>query len=147
VCGRCGADKAAFDFVCGACGHRPEGDGLLTAWLLSDAHLSPDQLERAATRLRRGESIRPSDAMLATARRALGRDGAADTGLRVSQRAGLFALALALTPLPGLTLWWWWRRDRPRSAAQALAMSVPPALVWVVAVLSHLAASLGRGAG
>ncbi|MEZ4319353.1 MAG: hypothetical protein R3F61_17700 [Myxococcota bacterium] len=135
VCIKCGADKPAFDAVCSACGHRPADEGLLVAWLLSDANLGPAERAAAARRIASGESIRPSAAMLKKARRALGRDLASDPGLTVGQRVGLLACSLLLTPLVGWTCWFWLRRDRPRAALQSLALSLPPTAlltaVWV----------------
>ena len=44
---RCGSLKPSYDDICPSCGHRPEGEGLLVAWLLSDMHLHRDELARA----------------------------------------------------------------------------------------------------
>jgi hypothetical protein len=134
VCLRCGGPKAAYDAICASCGHVPEGEGLLVAWLLSEAHLDGAGLEAAAARVRAGEVIRPSEKMLDRARRALGRHAAEDAGLDVGARATLLATSLLLTPLVGLTAAWWWRETRPRAAAQALAMSAPVSVAMLVAV-------------
>lgn len=134
ICLRCGGPKAAYDAICPACGHVPEGEGLLVAWLLSDAHLDAAGLDAAAARVRSGEGIRPSDKLLDRARRALGRHATQDPGLTGGQRAALFATSLALTPLVGLTAAWWWREARPRAAAQALAMSLPVSVALFGAV-------------
>lgn len=125
VCVRCGGDRVDYSQVCPACGHRPAGDGLLVAWLLSDANLGRAALDAAAARIRAGEPIRPTPNMLAKARRALGQDLSSDPGLSVGQRALIASCSLVLTPLVGWTCWWWWREDRPRAALQALAMSLP----------------------
>jgi hypothetical protein len=130
VCIRCGADKSAFDRICPACGQRPEGEGLLVAWLLSDAHLDQDRLERAAVRVRRGEPLRPSDKQLALARKALD-TSPPDTGMPAAHRRLLLATSLLLTPLVGLTLWAWWRERRPRSASEALWLSLPAGLLMI----------------
>lgn len=135
VCVRCGADRPAFDAVCPACGHRPEGDGLLVAWLLSDAYLDEAGLERAAARIRSGEPVRASDRMLERARIALGRHVSRDAGLSRRARLGLLALGVVATAVPGLMLAWWWREDRPRSARQAFVLSVPSAVLVPVLLL------------
>jgi hypothetical protein len=133
VCIRCGADKLSYDRICPSCGQRPEGEGLLVAWLLSDAHLNAEQLDRAASRVRRGEAIRPSDKMLALARLKLGTHQP-DLGLPPLQRRALLATSLLLTPLVGFTLWFWWRESRQRAATEALWLSLPASaltLLWV----------------
>ena len=130
VCVRCGDLKPAYDKVCSGCGNQPVDEGLLVAWLLSSENLSPRELEAAAARVLRGEEIRPNAKLLRRARRALGRDLASDPGLTVLQRVGLLACSLVLTPLVGWTIWLWWRRDRPRAALQALALSLPPSVLF-----------------
>ncbi len=137
VCLRCGSDKSSSGGVCPSCGHRPAGEGLLVAWLLSEDHLPAEKLERAAARIRRGESIRPSDDMLDRARVALGRHASADPGMPRRQRMALLATSLVLTPAVGWMLWWWWAEERPRSATQALWLSAP-ASVFFTALVSWL---------
>lgn len=125
VCVRCGAIRPGWEGPCPSCGHRPEGEGVLVAWLLSDAHLSAEGMEAAAQRIQRGEPVRASDRMLETARVALGRHASKDPGLTRTQRLGLLSLSLLVTALPAMVLWWWWREDRPRSAVQALLIGLP----------------------
>ena len=143
ICQRCGGTRSSYDQICPACGHRPRGDGLLVAWLLSSRHLDPESLEQVAARIGAGESIRPSARQLDRARRALGQDLSTDPGLTVGQRLGVLLTSLVLTPLVGWTGWLWWRESRPRAAKQALALSLPatvvltvllPAIWWVRAV-------------
>lgn len=140
ICIKCGARKPAFDAVCSSCGHRPADEGLLVAWLLSDANLGERESQAAARRVAAGESIRPSDKMLRKARRALGRDLTSDPGLTAAQRVGLLACSLLLTPLVGWTCWLWLRRDRPRAALQSLALSLPPTVlltaIWLYLMTS-----------
>lgn len=144
VCLRCGADKPSYDRICPDCGHRPDGEGLLVAWLLSDAHLPASHLDQAAARIRRGEALRPSHTMLQRARRALGVHATQDHGLDWHVRFGLLSLSLFITALPGLLMWFWWRTTRPRSAAQALWLSLPAGLIGSGALLwLGLAARLG----
>ncbi len=132
VCQRCGGRRDRYDQICPHCGHRPHGDGLLVAWLLSTEHLSPEQLDAAAERIARGDAPRPSDRQLERARVALGRHFRSDPGLTVGQRLGWLAMSALLTPLPGWVAWWWWRRTRPRAAVQVLALSLPFTLIYFV---------------
>lgn len=125
VCIQCGEDRATFDETCPACGHRPEGDARLVAWLLSDQHLTTEQLDQVQRRIRAGEAIRPSKESLETARRAMGAHYSTDEGLTMQQRLGLLAVSVFLTPLVGWVYAAWWRRERPRAAVQALALSLP----------------------
>jgi hypothetical protein len=124
--------------VCPGCGHRPDGDGLLVAWLLSTENLAEAELARTRDRIRAGETIRPTDRMLELARKATGRHFATDAGLSGRDRGLILATSLALTPLPGLVLAAWWWNERPRAARQALALALPSALltasawVWLV---------------
>jgi hypothetical protein len=135
VCVRCGGFRAVFRDICPHCGHRPEGEGVLVAWLLSEENLDPERLQAAAERVRGGEVIRPSDRMIERARKALGTHFSSDPGLTVAERAGLLALGLLVTPLPGWVLWAWWRRERPRAALQALGLSLPASALWFAGVL------------
>lgn len=134
ICLRCGAEKGTSASICPACGHRPEGDGLLVAWLLSDAHVDDAALDAIATRIRAGEPLRPSEPMLERARRALGRHAAQDPGLPASTRLALLATSIVLTPAVGLVCWASWRDRRPRSATQALWLSLPAGLLAFAAV-------------
>ncbi len=135
VCTRCGADRAAIELACPGCGHRPSRDGLLVAWLVSDANLSSDDLDAAAARIKAGQPLHPTRAQLERARRALGAHLTSDPGLPVSQRVALLVVGLAITPLPGLILWYWWRASRPRASLQALALSLPAGVFYIVLVL------------
>lgn len=130
ICVKCGEDKPAFDAVCSACGHRPEGDGLLICWLLSSDNLGVGEQRAAARRIQAGEPIRPNAAMLKKAKRALGRDLVSDPGLTVPQRLAVLTCSVVLTPLVGWTCWFWMRQDRPRAALQSLALSLPPTVMF-----------------
>ena len=127
---KCGGQRGAFRQVCPACGHRPEGEGLLVAWLLSSENLDSDSLDSVAKRILEGESIRPSGRMLERARRALGSHIASDPGLGARVMLALFAVHLVLTPLVGWVLFAWWRQTRPRAALQALALAVPVTVLF-----------------
>jgi len=138
LCVKCGGERTRFDQICPSCGHRPEGEGLLIAWLLSDANLDDEQLTRTRARLRAGEAIRPSAKMLDKARRALGQHFTTDDGLTTQQRLGLLATSIFATPMVGWVLFGWWWNHRPRAALQALALSLPATVVFTGVVLWYL---------
>jgi hypothetical protein len=128
VCLRCGHAKADAPAICPGCGHRPADDGLLVAWLLSADNLAPDDLLEAGRRIAEGERLRPSQAALRRAARALGRSARDDAGLSRAQRLGLLALSTLITPWVGLAFAWTWWDLRPRSARQALWVTLPAGL-------------------
>lgn len=131
VCVRCGAIRHDYREICTSCGFRPEGEGLLIAWLLSEHNLTAEQLDVTARRVRAGEAVRPSDRMIERARVALGAHLSSDPGLSVRERVALLGTSLLLTPLVGLVLWSWWREDRPKAALQALGLSLPASLLFL----------------
>ncbi|MEN0062031.1 MAG: hypothetical protein AAGA48_07740 [Myxococcota bacterium] len=143
ICLKCGSDRATFDQTCPSCGHRPEGEGKLVAWLISDRHLTSDQLDEVQRRIKAGEAIRPSRESLELARRALGSHFATDEGMTFRQRLALLSTSVVLTPLVGWVLALWWRRERPRAAMQALALSLPFSLLFGFGVLYLLFNSAG----
>lgn len=132
VCVRCGFDKPSFDAVCPDCGHRPEGDGLLVAWLISSQNLDEPSMLATAARIRSGEPIRPSKRMLAKARRALGRKVATDPGLSARDFLLLLVGDVAFSPLIGWICMVWWRNERPRAALQAALVTVPTSLAFTL---------------
>ncbi len=71
VCQRCGSDKPGPLVPCRSCTHVPVGEERTVAWLLSDHHLSPADLEIAARRIRKGERLAPPEALLDKARKGL----------------------------------------------------------------------------
>ncbi len=135
VCVRCGGVRASFEAICPACGHRPDGEGLLIAWLLSENNLDEAAFAKVQIRIQEGEAIRPSGKMLDKARRALGSHFATDTGLTSRERLGLLAVDLLLTPLIGWVLFAWWRNERPRAALQALRITLPVTVLFTVLVI------------
>lgn len=135
LCVKCGGERTRFDQICPACGHRPDGEGMLIAWLLSSENLTDAQLRQTQARLRKGEHIKPSAKMLEKARRALGQHFTTDEGLTNPQRMGLLATSLFLTPLVGWVLFAWWWDQKPRAALQALALSLPATVLFTGGVL------------
>ncbi len=128
VCLRCGHRKPDYAGVCPTCGHMPYQQGLLVAWLLSEEHLSTEELAQTGERIQEGVVPQPTKEMLDRARQALGVHPEDDEGLSVPQRLGLMALALLITPAVGVVLWFSWRSVRPRAALQALWASLPTGL-------------------
>lgn len=143
ICVRCGMEKDHYGHVCPACGNRPDGDGMLVAWLASTEHLPAEMLEKVASQIQQGHPFRPSAAKLKLARKALGREISTDAGLTVGQRAALVACSILFTPLVGWTCFFWWRTERPRAAWQALALSLPFTVLftglWGYAILYGVA--------
>lgn len=135
ACIKCGALRADFRETCPSCGHRPDGDGLLVAWLLSSHHLTHEQLEEAQQRIMTGEPVRPSARMIASARAALGKAFSTDPGLPRNQVLGLMAVSILLTPLVGWMLSFWWRNNRPRAAWQAFLVSAPASVLFTFGVI------------
>ena len=131
VCARCGDSRTDFREVCPACGFRSDGEGVLLAWLLSSAHFDDKQLDAASQRIKKGEPLRPTEAMFDRARRALGEDLSTDAGLTTQQRLGLLVMSLLITPLPAWVMAVWWWRSRPRAALQSLALAVPCSAAFV----------------
>lgn len=135
VCVRCGGVRPSFDAICPSCGHRPDGEGLLIAWLLSEHNLDGPGLEKVQLRIKEGEVIRPSARMLDKARRALGAHFSTDAGMTTAEHLQLLAVNLLLTPLVGWVLFVWWRAERPRASLQALRLTLPVSVLFTVLVL------------
>lgn len=136
VCVKCGDVRSGFDEICPGCGHRPIGEGRLVAWLLSTESLDDAELDRVRARILAGESIQPTARMRDKARRALGQHLTTDLGMTTPQKVALLATSLLLTPLVGWVLFAWWWNVRPRSAIQALGLSLPATVAFTVLVLS-----------
>ena len=132
ICARCGSSKADFSSICSACGHRPTGRAVALAWLLSDHNLSQHDLAGAAERIRNQEPLNPNAAALRRARLALGWHVATDPGLSQATRALLAITSVLLTPAPGFMVAWHWWEERPRSAWQALSISLPIAALLTI---------------
>ena len=125
VCSRCGSEKTAFDGVCVECGHRPEGEGMLVAWLLSEHHLPRGSLEAAGARIQKGDPPRPSNAQLSIARRHLGQSVVGDPGLSLNEALLLLAGNIAFSPLIGWVSAISWWKTRPRAAVQSAVLALP----------------------
>lgn len=135
ICVRCGGERADFAQICPSCGHTPNAEGRLVAWLLSTENLELDELRGVQVRIRSGEVIRPSARMLEKARRSLGWHFTTDVGMSTGERLGLLATSVLLTPLVGWVLFVWWWKVRPRAAIQALALSLPATVGFAILVL------------
>jgi hypothetical protein len=134
VCVKCGAERREWDAICPDCGHRPDAEGRLVAWLLSDRNLTAAELAGVRARILGGEVIKPSARMLRRARSALGQVFSTDAGLTGGQRLLLLATSLLVTPLVGWVLFAWWYGSRPRSAIQALALSLLATVAFTLIV-------------
>lgn len=142
ICHRCGGPKRGPYVPCKACGFVPTGRERQVAWLFSEHHLSPEELDEAARRLRGGERPDPPRALLETARVGMGAAAAGDEGgaLRNHELLALTLGNLLLTPLVGFATWWGLSEERPVASAQALRVTVPVAgalaLAWGVLLAS-----------
>lgn len=93
--------------------------------LASTRVLSAEELDEVQRRIRRGETLRPSEERLAVAGALLsGRGKEAPRSLKSGEEAGLVALCVLLTPIPALAAAWSWR-DTPagRSALRVAGIS------------------------
>ena len=144
VCHRCGGSKKAPLVPCKSCGFTPTGSERPLAWLFSEHHLEPDELEEAADRIRAGERPDPSRALQAQARAGMGAAPLTETRGVPLPPGSLLLLGignLLLTPLAGYAVWFGLREERPVAARQALAVTIPVsaalALAWVTLVVSQ----------
>ena len=141
ICHRCGGEKAGPLVQCSQCGVAPTGDERATAWLFSSAHLTPDELHLAGSRIRNGELPEPSAALKALAVPHI-RPRTDARPLTRREQAAIAALNVVLTPLAGLAIWWGLSEERPTAARQALRISVPVAVamgaLWTSLIASRL---------
>ena len=137
---------------CPACGHRPQGEERLTAWLLSSQHLDEDELAAAAARIAGGEPLQPTPDQIARAREALKpvpeervERPDPDAGLGFRQKLLFVGVNVVFTPLFGLAAWWSWRTRRPLAARDALQLTLPVVAFFGVAWLTMMwAQATGR---
>ena len=134
ICTRCGAEKDLPLGRCGACGSVPEGEERLVA-LVCSSRVSEEAVLRAAQeRIRRGEVLRPTSAILERARRLISGQPEEETTLAPRQLAVLVAANLLVTPLVGYATWYRYRNDRGPAARQALLVTVPCSVLLAVAL-------------
>lgn len=133
VCHCCGMEKSRPMVPCKHCGVSPIEEDREVAWLLSDAYLTPEELNLVATRLQRGEVIKPSRRLRRHARRKLGfsqrKERLSDTELFLLSVGNLF-----FTPLLGVAIWLGYRYDMPKIAIQAIMSSIFAAVLTSVVV-------------
>ena len=133
ICWQCGAEK---DLPLGRCpaGHVPTGDDRVISVVVSTRLMDVAALDSAADRIRGGEILRPSEALLGRARGLLSGRAEEAVSLTVGQVALLVAGNVVLTPMLGWGLWFRWRARPGRGGQQALAatapISVALAMVW-----------------
>ncbi len=132
LCHACGGDKDLALAKCAACGVLPVGDARALALICSSRMLEPDALEGVRARLRRGERLQPSPALLARAHALLRGDAPDERTLSPREVLGLAVASLLVTPLLAWLAWFRWRTLPGRAARQA----------WQVA-LTTSAASVG----
>ncbi len=145
VCVRCGEIKPRAMGPCPACTYLPDGDDRPLSYLLSSHHLSDEELERAAERIRAGESVSPPPSLVEIARveltatQAEGDDNPRDRGLNREEKFLLVLGDILFTPLIGVAAWWGLRVERPVASRQALLITAPVAAlltaVWITAVV------------
>jgi hypothetical protein len=128
ICHRCGGKKAGAFLPCPGCQYTPKATDRTVAWLFSSEHLSVEELEEAAQRLRRGEQPDPSEGLLASAQakiKTIAQRQATDIRISPGPLVGIGLMSLVLTPLAGFALWWGYRTERPTAAGQVLRITWP----------------------
>lgn len=138
VCHRCGGRKLGPFVPCKACGHVPQGRGRSVAWLFSAHHLSAEELDEAARRIRGGDVPEPSRALLEHARTEMGALGPSPLIDRPLSRQTTLLLAacnILLTPLAGLAAWYGLRAHRPTAARQSLWVTLPAGALLAVGLI------------
>jgi hypothetical protein len=132
LCHACGADKDLALSRCAACGLVPEGDARALALICSTRVLEAEALEGARARIRKGERLAPSAALLARAHALLRGESPEARTLTRGEWLGLGVASLLLTPLLAWLAWFRWRTREGGAARQA----------WQVALYTS-AASVG----
>lgn len=126
VCARCGEEKDLPLGRCPGCAHVPAApDERELAIVCSTRILDEAALRGAQERIRRGEPVRPTDALRAQARAVL--TGHAPTLARFTpkQIAALVLGNVLLTPMLGYAVWFRYRTMAGPAARQALVATVP----------------------
>lgn len=124
LCHACGADKDLALARCASCGVLPEGDARAYAILCSTRMLDPAALEDVRRRLRSGERLQPSEAMLARAHALLRGETPDALELRPRQVAGLALASLFVTPMLAWLAWFRWRSRHGTAGATALRVAL-----------------------
>ncbi len=132
ICHVCGGAKDLALARCPGCGTLPVGDDRALALICSARMLDVDALEGVRARLRRGERLQPSAALLARAHALLRGDAPDERTLTAREVLGLAVASLLVTPLLAWLAWFRWRTLPGRASRQA----------WQVA-LTTSAASVG----
>lgn len=138
ICARCGAEKELPLARC-ACGHVPVGEERVLAIVCSNRILDATGLREASLRIRGGELVNPSTAMLDRARALLA--GRVEEPVALSPRGqiGLVALNVLVTPAIGWAIWFRWRARPGPGGRQVLAATLPLSVAfgaaWLVAAL------------
>lgn len=128
MCVSCGADKDVALSRCASCGVLPTGQDREVAILCSDLVLGPADLAALQQRIRRGEALRPSLAMLTRARAVLYGESLRSFS---RQELGLLAAAnLLFTPLLGWVTWYRYRHEP--AGTQALLVTAPVSALMVL---------------
>ncbi len=136
ICARCGAEKDLPLGRCPGCGHLPAGEDRALALVCSTRVLDEAALRTAQERIRRGEPVRPTAALLERARGIL--SGGTERSARLDARQ-LVAIAVAnvlLTPLVGYAVWWRHREDTGPAARQALLVTVPVSIALLLGIVA-----------
>ena len=141
VCHRCGAAKAGPLLPCPGCSVTPKGRERAVAWLFSNAHLNPEELQLARERILSGEQPDPAPALMALAESRTESEGD-DQPLRDKERLGLIVINAVLTPLAGLAVWWGLQGQRPTASRQALRITAPFVLALTVLWMGLIATRL-----
>jgi hypothetical protein len=115
----------------------PAGEGKLVAVICSRRVLGPAELAAAQSRIRRGEPLRPTAALLDRARRVLSGEVEEPARLSPPQMVALAFGNLLLTPILGYAVWWRWRDRQGPGARQALLVTLPVSLVLAVLLVLY----------
>ena len=137
LCVRCGAEKDLPLGRCGACNTVPVDVERELAIVCSTRILDIEALRAAQERIRRGEPVRPTEALRARARAILSGEVAASYAFTVRQVAALALANVVLTPLLGYAVWFRYRTRPGPAATQALVATIPVSVALFVALVMY----------
>ena len=109
----------------------------ITAWLLSDAYLTEDDLLETQKRLRMGQVLAPTEHARRIAQRALGLHVETDS-YTWTQLMGLSCLAVLFSSIFPLGLWWTKSTHRPLKAKQLLWIALLAGIIDLAVVVYSL---------